>query len=149
MLALKIEQRDVKQFMNKLLIDGVFDFFEFREAHISSFIRFELDGQKAPGPDGAHAAWKEVKPYAFNILRGSRKPKFMRFVLSYPEGRVAELDPGARALFLNIIFEEESVRVTTGFSAEKFRLDKAPESKWEAYVRGFLMDSGVVFEEQG
>ena len=143
MLALKMGPKDVRLFMNKLLVEDVFDFFEFREAYISSFIRFELNAQS-----GEPVSWKEIRPYAFNILKGGRKPASMRFVLSYPKDGLAGIEPSARALFLNIIFEEESVLITTGFSAGKFTLDKGPEAVWDAYVRDFLRNGGMGFEEQ-
>ena len=151
MLALKINNNaDVKTFMNKLLAENVFDFFEFREAVISSLIRFELYRERRKNDDTEETddptLWEKIRPYIFNIIKGGKKPKSMNIVFSFPTERIAEIDGTARALFLNIIFEGEGLLITTGRAAKSFSLDKAAEAAWDEYAEKLLKGMGIAFE---
>ncbi len=150
MLALKIDGTEIKKFMNSLLIENTFDEFEFREAVISSFVRFEIDGKPpagTPDEEKKYSPWTEVKPYIFNIIKGKTKPRQMKFVFSYPYEKTEEFNAQAKALFLNILFENEAVLITSGCQTKVFTLDKGVESAWDSYVKSFFVLKGTAFAE--
>ena len=142
MLALSLEGEELRSFMNKLLAEDVFDGFVFREAVISSFSRFEIDG-RGDSENPLFPDWRELRPFVFSIIKGRAKPKVMRIVLSWPEDGIEEIDRAAKSLFLNIAFEADNVLLTTGCSTKTFTLDKSAEQNWDEFMGGFLGRNGI------
>ncbi len=152
MLVLTIDEEQVKPFMRKLLKEDAFDHFCVRGVDIAALTRFQItgeingdfleEGQETP-PDG-FCTWSMLKPYVFQIIKGDKRPKFMKFTFSMPQEQLEALHPNAAALFLNLSFEGGEVHCTTGTSEKTFTMDKTVDLAWEAYVQGFLVKLGLV-----
>ena len=154
---LTIPDSDVRMLMNMLLAQGVFDGFELRSCTIQSFARFDIEG--VPVAEAAEAAegetrkavfckWQRIRPYVYNILKGSEKPRFMKFVFSAAaETLVGELAE-AQALFINIIFDKNTVHITTGASMKAWSLDKTVENQWDSHVVDFIKQNNIPISEE-
>lgn len=78
MVALKIE--DLKGFTSKLFVGDVFDRWLLREAAITTFNVFTIDGRVRRGyyteqeleenAIGQLSAWKAVRPFCFSLIKG-------------------------------------------------------------------------------
>jgi hypothetical protein len=149
MLALAVEEADVKDFMNKLLRESVFDDFELRSARVSSFALFQIDGPPDPPEDETRPAerepltWGRLRPYVFNIVKGAAKPSSMRLVLAADGETLAAVSAEAASLFINISFENGAVVITSGFSPKSFSLDKSAERLCDVYAADFLRENGI------
>lgn len=126
MLSLSVV--DIKGFMAKLLKEEIFDQFDLHTLNIQSFVSFEI--YKTQDEEIA-AKWGDIKPYAFDFIKGGKMPRSVKVVLSLGSG------------FMNIYFEEGKVTITTGFAQKAFTMDKSQAKEWEQYVLDFLKSSKV------
>ncbi len=151
MYAFVIAESEMKTFMNKLLRGNAFDEFEIRGVEVHSFAKFEisaaLDKDYLPEAERETGrrflTWPELKPYIFNIIKGTRRPKHMKFVFSLPAAQVEALHPKAAAYFLNLTFDGDGVFGTTASSEKSFTMDKTIDIAWEEYVRKFFAAQGI------
>ena len=152
MLALSVPEDGVKLFMQKLLKEDVFDLFEVRTVVISTFVRFEIAEEKQKleneDPKRQICHWGKIRPFVFSILKGQKKPDYIKTVFSFDTSKTCEIADGAAALFLNMTFDGVKVLITTGMAQKTFSLDKSPEKRWDEYISGFLKDAGIEFESQ-
>ncbi len=73
---------NTKKFMSMLLKENVFDLFELRNITITTFSTFEIDGrlnkdyfENKDEIKADFCKWSDVKPFAFEIIKGNRLPK--------------------------------------------------------------------------
>jgi len=131
MLSLSID--NTKDFMAKLLKTGTFDDFELHNLAVHNFAVFEMHKHPAePAP-----MWELARPYAFDMIKGSTAPKYIKVVLARLEGDVH--------MFLNITFEEGKISITSGMSQKSFSLDKSAYHRWNEFLMGFLSDNNISF----
>ena len=153
MLALSIANDDLKNFMGKLLKEETFDTFEVRSAEISMHFNIEINGllNKSLFPEGEipernYILWEEVRPLVFDFIKGKVRPKSIKIVLSLPPAEVEKLHKNASAYFINILFENDSIMITTAASEKVFSMDKSVISAFNDYVKDFFDKSGIVYE---
>ena len=146
MLSLTI--KDLKQFMNKLLISDTFDGMCLSEAYICTGCSYTIDGKLNTHfyhedelnsmPSARYTSWKNIKPFAFSIIKGRKVPELLKITFVLPEAVVAKLildidlnfDPGCvNGLFLNVRYQDGSVTMTTASSLSTFTLSTAPLMK--------------------
>ena len=165
MLALKI--LEIKDFMNKLLINETFDSFELIEASITTFNIFSINGklqrdffdtdardildQKGVN----YSLWKEIKPYCYSIIRGKRTPLNFKVILRLPtqqmRSALSQIDHGISpdlvdGLFLNLQYKNKELLCTTGVSTHTFLLDKSLEHNWDSMVLELFRKQDITFE---
>jgi hypothetical protein len=138
--------------MNRLFKDELFDGFDVRDVEIVTFTRFEISGvhdksglteEEASRETAYYLSWARLKPYAFNIIKGSRRPRLMKIIFSMSPERAAEFNANASALFINMNFENNELVFTTGSSQKNFSLDKSLELAWDDYVSAFFSGNGL------
>ncbi len=165
MISLKITE--VKQFMAKLLANVVFDTFCMKEMDIQTITNFHASGQfnedfftkeELEEREGQRVVlWSDVKGIAFSMIKGNKTPLSLKVVFQLPKDRTEELihslsgklqleDVGG--LFLNIRFDKGELRVITGTAIKTFTLDKTLEQEWDIWVREFLKQQGLTYEEE-
>ena len=122
MLSLTI--KDLKQFMNKLLISDTFDGMCLSEAYICTGCSYTIDGKLNTHfynedelnsmPSARYTSWKNIKPFAFSIIKGRKVPELLKITFVLPEAVVAKLildtdlnfDPDCvNGLFLNVRYQ--------------------------------------------
>ncbi|MBP7347452.1 MAG: hypothetical protein KA965_02125 [Butyrivibrio sp.] len=163
MIELKIVH--TKDFMNKLLNTTCFDAFLLEEAMIQTYNIFSIDGhvQKSfygPEESDQHpyplSIWSDMRNVCLSLIRGKHTPVSFKFVLHCKEETVAALleqdssvlSPDQIAAYvLSIRFSEGSVSLTTGTAIRTFILDKSYEQIWDRYIRSFLSQNEIAFEE--
>lgn len=157
MIALQI--KNVKDFMNKLLLQDTFDRFLVSEASVTTFAAFSIDGQlhadfyDPETPEGKAAegrrqvTWQEIRPFCYFIIRGRRTPLAFKFVFQLPESETAlllaraglNLEPGdVFGLFLNCQYHGDTLTLTTGSSLRIFTRDKSLDHAWDSMLEEFL-----------
>ena len=133
MIALKIAE--VKDFMNKLLCQDVFDHFLIQEAVITTNVSCHIDGtlQKdfytLEELEEQNLTGLSFVPYGllrsscFNLIKGKKTPSYFKFsLLLSPENLKRTLsqtgssftENDISAVFLNIRFQNGELTVTTG-----------------------------------
>ncbi|MDD3401958.1 MAG: DUF5721 family protein [Hespellia sp.] len=163
---------NAKNCMAHLLLNTTFDSFLFIEGEIVTANTFTIDGfiQKkfyrngaTDSPDSSfedtsipdYTLWKDIRDYAFSIIKGKRTPLSFKFIYSAsPEdiqtiitSSALDIMPGdVQGLYLNIKFDGEHLLCITGTSFKSFSLDKTLERAWDAHVQLFFEEAGVAFE---
>ncbi len=162
MVGLKIE--DLKEFTSKLFVGGAFDSWLLREAEVTTFNVFTIDGrirkryfteqEREEGQIGELSPWKLIRPFCYSLIRGKRLPESFRITLQLPaegvERFLQSVQPEFRAeqvggLYLNIRYEEQILRCVTGISLKVFTMDKRIEQGWDAWMGQFLKEKGIAY----
>jgi hypothetical protein len=131
MLALEMEKSDVKNFMGRLLKDELFDEFEPRLIEIATNTKITIDG--------TNTKWGETRPLVYEIIKLSAKPKQIKIVFASD----APIHTNAAALFLNLVYENDSVTFTTATAQKEFALDKTLDSAWDNHISEFFSNTGI------
>jgi hypothetical protein len=81
MNSVNIPSKDIKKFMNCLLVGDTFDKFLLEEASITTFNTFTIDGhvqsdfyseeELASLADSTLSSWANIKPICFNLIKGN------------------------------------------------------------------------------
>lgn len=155
MLVFYINGTEVKNFMNKILRENVFDDFETRSVEIQSFAKFDIDGkisksfleEEGVDPESLEnvffCKWGRIRPYIFEFIKGKVKPSYIKFVIAADNQLLSQISENAAALFINFVFEKDRVVCTTGTSQKNFALNKDLDIAWENYVKEFFKNIQV------
>ncbi|MDE6873892.1 MAG: hypothetical protein K2P87_05495 [Lachnospiraceae bacterium] len=164
MVAFQI--REVKNFMAKLFQKDDFDRFTVREGQIQTAAGFQINGHRSHDfyteeeleelaePD--FMLWEELKPLAFAMIKGTRTPQVVNLVLQLRKEEVQAVlvDSGAKlnaeeiaGAYLNIKFQAGELMVVTGVGFCSFVMDKIFEREFDGWVKKFLTEHGIVFDE--
>ena len=155
MLGLQID--DQKDFTQKLFRQDVFDNFLVPEAVFATAFSIAIDGGSL-SEEGKPvcASWGQLRPLAFQIIKGQTLPRGFKIVLRLsPENAEKTLQPlglsiapeEVAGLFFNILYEEGQIRCTTGVSLTAFSLDRTLEQEWDRMMRRFLRRHQISFSE--
>lgn len=165
MISLKIV--DVKAFMSSLLVHNVFDNFLLTEMEINTMVRFQVDGdlnqnffstdEKEVLGDRSYATWSEIKPFAYQVVKGNKTPSSFKMVFLLSKSNLENVikkneltfrleDIGG--LFLNIRYDHNGLYIITGTSMKIFTLDKTMDHIWDRDVKKFLKYHEIAFEEE-
>ena len=141
MIALLVH--DIKEFMNLLLKKNRFDDFYMRQIDITTFTLFQIDGKRNKQHyslaeqeliTDEYCFWKEIRQYAFEIIKGQKLPKQIKIIFSIPQNKTEMICATPANYFLNISFEHNTITCTTGCSLLKFSMDKTAEHEWDKWV---------------
>lgn len=169
MNSINIESKDIKTFMNCLLIKDTFDSFLLEEASITTYNTFNIDGhiqkdffspeELSELPDETLSTWATVKPFCFSIIKGNKLPLKFKIVLkaapSYTQKLLNECQCGLSlnnvgGLYMNIRYDSrhsltgESVSspvldCVSMASLNIFTMDKTLEKAWDEKCRKSLL----------
>ena len=165
MIVLKAE--DVKDFTLKLFLRETFDSFLVKEARITTYNQFSIDGHIRKGyfsPEELeekgleeYSAWSMLRPFCFSLIKGKKLPESFLIVLQL-SGRNTEKFAAAsgcgvdgrqiQGLYLNIRYEDDALYCITGIGLGFFTMDRTLEREWDEAVRKFLHAQGIVCSEQ-
>lgn len=165
MVALKIDE--LKDFTKKLFIGETFDSLLVREANITTFNSFSIDGKVRHGYYSDEelellkierfSSWKLLRPFCFSLIKGSKLPESFFIVLQLAPNSLKHFLTGknisfpveqVNGLYMNLRYEDQVLMCITGTSVDGFTLDKSLEREWDEAVRQFLKKQDVGFEEQ-
>lgn len=164
MIALRME--DLKGFTSKLFVGDTFDTWLVREASVTTFNAFTIDGRVRHGyytdtelelnQIEEYSAWKVIRPICFSLIKGKKLPGSFQITLQLPPKEVeaflkeARLDFRAEqigGLYLNIRYEEGELHCVTGMSLNIFTLDRQIGYEWDEAVRRYLKERELPFTE--
>lgn len=165
MISLRLEE--VKSFMAKLLTNTLFDEFVLKEMEIQTFTTFHISGQfhekffsdeELNERDNCKVIlWRDIRSIALSIIRGMNTPLLTKIVFQLPEKQAVALveslgtnlkSEDVGGLYINVRFENKELHMITGTAIKTFTLDKTLEQEWDAWVKRFLADEGIIFEEE-
>ena len=99
MLSLTI--KDTKNFMSQLLIKEAFDGLFLSEAVIKTANSYTISGELNKDffseeewnelPEKSYSRWSSVKPFCFQLIKGSKVPSYMKMVFLLPPEQVTKL----------------------------------------------------------
>lgn len=155
-----------KEFMNLLLRSELFDNFLLSEASIHTAVRYDIDGRLNASffskdeltslqPDNlTHMPYGRLRPTFFELIKGRNAPTFFKFVLMLsPDNLKNTIQASGTAIapadilgvYLNILYQNEQLMLTTGVSYRVFIADKSFEKEWEKFTINFLKRNNIVF----
>ena len=153
MIALKLPE--VKECMSKLLLSDTFDSFLFIEGEIVTYNTFSISGflkkdffEKDMAPSRDYSLWKDIREYAFSLIKGKKTPLSFRFVFGLSEANIERLlkqqelnfqPQDVQGLYLNLT-------CVTGTSMRLFTLDKSLEEAWDQMVQRFFLKKEISAE---
>lgn len=148
---------EVKKFMGRLLMSGDFDAYLLSEAEIVTFNLFKISGQiqkkfysKEEYESLGSPLWSEwgkIRPLCFEIIKGSRTPLRFKIVLRQNDKEIEKLMQGNElsytledigGLYLNFVYENNTLNCITGTSMNLFTMDKSLEQAWDQYAEQML-----------
>lgn len=140
MYSFYIDGNDIKKFMNIFLKSEKFDKFEVRSCELTTLVSFDIDCKLNKDwleeeTERTYCKWRELKPYIFDLIKGKKKPKSMKFVMALSQKGAEKLHPNALACFINIVFDEDKISVVTGTAQKEFSLDKSLELLWGEKIK--------------
>lgn len=143
----------LKDFTQQLFLKEGFDFFFLSEARFATSFTAVFDGKAVGG--GAispYISWGQLRPIAFQLIRGRELPKSFSLVLLYPDEKTAallaaagrETDPeNLPSLFLNLRYRQGQLNLTTGISEKSFYPDFELPKRWDRRVLDILAELGL------
>ena len=139
-------------FMNCLLKQDLFDIFEVREVTLHTSYKAHLDGRRnidfydTEELEGLseYLSWSELRPYVFELIKGSKSPSYLKVILSTPAAKTQEMSTEASTFFLNITYKEGVISCITGTAYTSFSLDKTLEKIWDDKMTKFLISNKLV-----
>lgn len=145
-----------KQFMSMLLKENTFDRFLVRSISLRTSVTYEMDctlDKNWFDSDDAqslekYASWNEMRPIVFNLIKGKRLPGYMKIILSLSPSAAEKVHKNAAALFINIVFENNILYMTTGCSQKTFSLEKTLDQTWDEAAKKFFTRCGIILELQ-
>lgn len=163
--------KDIKNFMSMLLTKQDFDRFAVLEASILTYCSFIIDGHLRK-EHYSESEWRELcgerflpwetlKPFCFQAVKGKKTPEVFKIVMllseKAKENFINENDTlksagytieNINGLYMNFKYENGGLTLTTGTSVTFFTTDRTLDDLWAGYVRSFMMDKAIDFEEE-
>lgn len=167
MFMVSLQIKDVKNFMNRLLLSDYFDAFHVSEASFVTFATFHMDGRLKKEyytaeeqellhlQEQEYSTWKQLRPFCLSLIKGTHSPLEFKLIFRLSPSntekllRQANLDfslSDIAGLFVNIHFQTGSLTCTTGTSLHIFTLDRSLDRVWDCMVQKFLADFTVTVQ---
>jgi len=142
---------NIKEFMQLIFKGNLFDNYQVHDAAATTFTSFDISGNlnadffdEGTAPDRKYCTWEEIRPFIFNVIKGSKLPKKMKIVLDAPNELKESVSPNISALFINISYENSILTITTGASLKTFVLDKSHEIFWDEYIENLIKENNII-----
>jgi hypothetical protein len=162
MLCLKMS--DVKNVMSKLLVQTVFDNFLVSELDVATFCTLHINGKinKSWYDTGEletseeYSKWSQIKPYAYQVIKGSKVPASMKLVFFLSGENKTRLIQRAGGdwkehdisqFCLNMKYENGEMYITTGVAYRIFTMDHTMQEQWDYDLKKFLKYYQIEYEE--
>lgn len=170
-----IKITNVKQFMNKMLIDTAFDSFLISEAVIKTFNSFIIDGHinedfysneelselaaTAAGEGRIYSRklsrWHIIKPTVLSLIKGKKTPSYFKMSFYLAEENINKLLSSFESsitandiegLSMIVKYDNNELTVTSSATLKIFTLDKSLEKYWDEMVFKFLSSNDIQLE---
>lgn len=171
-----IEIKDVKQLMNKLLIEEAFDKFLLSEANIVSSNSYVIDGhinkafytaeelenmryeteQQGRIFSETMTRFENIKPICLSLIKGKKTPVSFKFTFYLADENIDKFLKNSNlsltrndisGLVMNLKYAEQKLTITTAAALKIFSLDKSIDKLWDSMVKRFLEANNIAYEE--
>lgn len=133
-----------------------YDSFYLYEARVKTKLDYYINGKLNKAYFDSEQAeelseyieWKDIKQTVYDYIRGKRLPIAFKIILMFNRENINRLlemnhlpvsSEDVGALFLNVVYEHETLSVTTGTSLKIFTLDKTLEQVWDDTVKKYYI----------
>ncbi len=144
-------------YMKELFEQEKFDSFYLYEARVKTKLDYYINGRinrdyyDSEEQDALpeYIEWKDIKHTIFDYIKGKRLPISFRIIFMFNRENVNRLlemnnlpyqSDDVSALFMNVIYEHDTLHVTTGTSMKVFTLDKTLEHVWDSTVKLYYIE---------
>ena len=151
---------DKKSFTKELFDGKLFDDFLLVSAEIITYNAFNIDGKikKAYYSDEEvdelnleeYSKWEVIRPVCFYLIKGKKLPVSFKLVLKLGEDlkdkflKDKEINNiPVSHLYINIRYEDNNIRCIGACSYNEFVIDKSAETKWDEYIKEYLVKAGI------
>lgn len=160
MISFEIE--DIKDFMNRLFKEALFDDFEVISVEVSQGIHVQIDGSLQMDffePEEIeqfdtqrYIKWEDLKMTVFHVIKGSRAPSSMKIILTLARKNKLNLfiksnspfEPDdIHGFYINVLFEPNQLKVVTGTNYKLFSLDKSIENYFDDSILRFFSKHNI------
>jgi hypothetical protein len=166
MLALQITH--LKTLMSQLLYADTFHIFMLESAVVTTANTYTVDGRMqrrffsseeseaaslCPQP---FAKWEDMQVFCLGLIKGKRTPLSFKFVFQLMPEHMTRLltqhecsvpTEQIKALVFTIHYDGTKALMTTGSSYHTFLMTKEPEEIWDTFLRQYLSQKGISYEE--
>ena len=149
-----IEIENIKKFMAGFLGGNLFDDFLMSEGKLSMNISYEFDGKILKEfydteewkemKQYPYVTWEEEKEKIFSLVKGKKTPLSFQFVMMLKPDLSPEFlannnlpvrEDAIAGYLINIIYDRQGLKCTSGVSRKTFVLDKTLEEAWDQEVK--------------
>ena len=133
-----------------------YDSFYLYEARVKTKLDYYINGKLNKAYFDSEQAeelpeyieWKDIKQTVYDYIRGKRLQIAFKIILMFNRENINRLlemnhlpvsSEDVGALFLNVVYEHETLSVTTGTSLKIFTLDKTLEQVWDDTVKKYYI----------
>lgn len=160
---LSIQITNQKDFTTRLFVREDFDNLLLDSATIRVYADYTIDGRINPAyfegddilPTTSFLPWEKYRPVCFQMIKGSKKPSYFKFVFRMNEAQCQQFEEFAKVplsslmisgLFLNIRYDNGTLLLTTGVAQKSFTMDRTAETTFDQFVVQFLKDKNIDFD---
>ena len=157
---------EIKSFMGKLLTSSLFDSYLMKEATISTFQNFHIDGsinnEFYHGSElneeedlsllTGYSTWKQIRPLCFDLIKGKRTPLGFKFILALPVQLAvmylnSELNNESllqqKTFLVNVRYDGTKLFCVTATTSSIFLPEKESDQVWDTYFSKFLTQNDI------
>lgn len=144
------------EYLKELFEKEKYDSFYLYEARVKTKLDYYVNGrlnweyfdteEQADLPE--YVEWKDIKQIVYSYIKGKRLPIGFKIILMFNRENISRLlemnnlpvkTEDVSALFMNVVYEHETLSVTTGTSLKIFTMDKTLEHVWDDTVKKYYI----------
>ena len=144
------------EYLKELFGKEKYDSFYLYEARVKTKLDYYVNGrlnreyfdteEQADLPE--YVEWKDIKQIVYSYIKGKRLPIGFKIILMFNRENISRLlemnnlpvkTEDVSALFMNVVYEHETLSVTTGTSLKIFTMDKTLEHVWDDTVKKYYI----------
>ncbi len=162
-----LEMDDQRSATSALFVRDTFDAWLLRDAQITTFNSFTIDGHIRQGYYSEEeleekqieefSYWKQIRPICYELIKGKKLPESFRITLQCaPDEEAVFLSQAGlelrgediTGLYLNFRYENSRLRIVTGTATALFLPDKRLDLAWDDYVKAYMKETGLSYIEE-
>ena len=152
------EKKEIKEFLNGLFTDERYDSFYLFSLKLDSDVSYDIDGKINRDfydekefeelVEKDYICWRDIKKTILGFMKDGKLPVKMKLILMFNKDNVNRLiemnnipihPDNVRALFMNVIYSDNRLSITTGTSLNVFNMDKTLEELWDKTVEKYYI----------
>ena len=141
---------DKKSFTKELFDGKLFDDFLLVSAEIITYKAYYSDEEVDELNLEEYSKWEVIRPVCFYLIKGKKLPVSFKLVLKLGEDlkdkflKEKEINNiPVSHLYINIRYEDNNIRCIGACSYNEFVIDKSAETKWDEYIKEYLVKAGI------